>query len=178
MGSRLGLLSEVVAGRLQGLPEGALRLADLDHLLVIERIFGPFGAAVNASRCLALATAPGLREESDRVEAAEEALDDTVAVDDPRVAQVAAARHAFEQALHAVIEDSGLADDEEAIVDSWDALCPGPADDDEAGRGPGAGHEAMSVADALGMMPYDFSPARLRCMELAEALAARESPAS
>ncbi|WP_233091967.1 hypothetical protein [Arthrobacter sp. MSA 4-2] len=102
-GSRMGLLSTIVTSRLESLPEGSLRQADLDSLLVMEQIFGPLGAAVNAARVIALATHPGLREESDRVDAAEEALDDTIAVDDPRVAQVAAERHAFELALHAVI---------------------------------------------------------------------------
>ena len=179
-GSRMGLLSDFVASRLEGLPEGSLRQADLDNLLVIERTFSPLGAAVNASRYIALATHPSLREESDRVDAAEEALDDTIAVDDPRVAQVAAERHAFEQALHAVIEDSGLAEDDDAIFDSWDALHPAAADEgeDEAGQCYVAGQETMSIVDAIGMMPYDYSPARLRCMELAEELAAHESSAS
>lgn len=36
----------------------------------------------------------------------------------------------------------------------------------------------MSAVEAVGKMPYDFSPARLRCMELAEELAAHESTAS
>lgn len=36
----------------------------------------------------------------------------------------------------------------------------------------------MSAVEAVGKMPYDFSPARLRCMELAEDLAAHESTAS
>ncbi len=80
-GSRMGLLSGVVTSRLKSLPEGSLRQADLDSLLVTERIFGPLGAAVQATRFIALATHPALREESDRVDAAEEALDDTVAVD-------------------------------------------------------------------------------------------------
>lgn len=177
---RMGLLSDFVTSRLKSLPEGSLRQADLDNLLVIERTFSPLGAAVNASRYIALATHPGLREESDRVDAAEEALDDTIAVDDPRVAQVAAERHAFEQALNAVIEDSGLAEDDDAIFDSWDALHPAPADEgqDEAGQDAGAGQDAMSVADAIEKMPYDYSPARLRCMELAEEIAAHEPPAS
>lgn len=35
----------------------------------------------------------------------------------------------------------------------------------------------MSALEAIGKMPYDFSPARLRCMELAEELDARDSPA-
>ncbi|MDQ0700236.1 MULTISPECIES: MerR family transcriptional regulator [Streptomyces] len=175
-GSRMGLLSDFVTGRLKSLPEGSLRQADLDTLLVTERIFGPLGAAVQAGRFVALATHPDLREESDRVDAAEEALDDTIAVDDPRVARVAAERHAFEEALHAVIEDSGLAADDDALFDSWDALHPAAADEgageDETGQGSGRGHELMSVLEAIGKMPYDFSPARLRCMELAEELRA------
>ncbi|MCL6287145.1 MerR family transcriptional regulator [Streptomyces sp. 43Y-GA-1] len=179
-GSRTGLLSDFVTDRLKGLPEGSLRRADLDSLLVTERIFGPLGAAVQASRFIALATHPDLREESDRVDAAEEALDDTVAVDDPRVAQVAAERHAFEETLHTVIEDSGLAEDDDALFDAWDALHPATADEDEpeAGRSSGGGQGSMSAFEAIGKMPYDFSPARLRCMELAAELAAHEPPPS
>ncbi|MCU1407383.1 MAG: putative transcriptional regulator, MerR family [Glaciihabitans sp.] len=175
-GSRMGLLSDFVSGRLENLPEGSLRQADLDNLLVIERILGPLGAAVNATRYIAMATHPGLREESDRVDAAEEALDDTVAVDDPRVAQVAAERHAFETAMHAVIEDSGLAQDDDALFDTWDALHPATAEGggDEAGEEPGRGHDSMSAVEAVGKMPYDWSPARLRCIELAEELAAKD----
>src|SRR5690606_3674840 len=111
-GSRMGLLSDIVTARLRDLPEGSLRPADLDGLLVTERIFGPLGAAVQATRFVALAAHPALREESDRVDAAEEALDDGVAVDDPRVARVAAERHAFENELQAVIEESGLDQDD------------------------------------------------------------------
>jgi DNA-binding transcriptional MerR regulator len=168
-GSRMGLLSDFVTSRLRSLPEGSLRQADLDNMLVIERIFGPLGAAVNATRYIALATHPELREQSDRVDAAEEALDDTVAVDDPRVAQVAAERHAFEKALEAVIEDSGLAQEDDALFDAWDALHPPAPDEDEAGprREPGS----MSAFEATGKMPYDFSPARLRCIQLAGELA-------
>ncbi|GHC56324.1 MerR family transcriptional regulator [Streptomyces flavofungini] len=179
-GSRMGLLSDFVTSRLKSLPEGSLRQADLDSLLVTERIFGPLGAAVQASRFIALATHPDLREDSDRVAAAEEALDDTIAVDDPRVARVAAERHSFEKALQAVIEDSGLAESDDALFDSWDALHPATADEgeDEIGRSSGRGQDSMSAFEAVGKMPYDFSPARLRCMELAEELAAHESPAS
>ncbi|GAB7190982.1 MerR family transcriptional regulator [Kineococcus sp. NUM-3379] len=175
-GSRTGLLSDFVSSRLVGLPEGSLRQADLDTLLITERILGPLGAAVQATRFIALATHPGLREEADRVEAAEAALDDTVAVDDPRVVQVAAERHAFERTLHATIEESGLAQADDALFDSWEALHPAAAggDEDEAGRRSGRGRESMSAVEAVGKMPYDFSPARLRCMELAEELAARE----
>ncbi|MCR8573180.1 MerR family transcriptional regulator [Streptomyces sp. Isolate_219] len=179
-GSRMGLLSDFVTSRLKSLPEGSLRQADLDSLLVTERIFGPLGAAVQATRFIALATHPDLREDSDRVDAAEEALNDTIAVDDPRVAQVAAERHAFEKALQAVIKDSGLAESDDALFDSWDALHPITADEgeDEAGRSSGRGQDSMSAFEATGKMPYAFSPARLRCMELAEELAAHESPAS
>ncbi|MEU1080810.1 MerR family transcriptional regulator [Streptomyces sp. NPDC005908] len=177
-GSRMGLLSGVVTSRLRSLPEGSLRQADLDSLLVTERIFGPLGAAVQATRFIALATHPALREESDRVDAAEEALGDTVAVDDPRVARVAAERHAFEMALHAAIEDSGLAESDDALLDSWDLSHPATADEGEAGQSSGREQGTMSAFEAIGKMPYDFSPARLRCMELAAELAAHQSTAS
>jgi len=174
-GSRMGLLSDFVSSRLENLPEGSLRQADLDNLLVVERTFGPLGAAVNASRYIALATHPGLREESDRLEAAEEALDDTVSVDDPRVAQVAAERHAFERALHSILEESGLNDCDDALFDAWDALHPETAE----GEGTTTGAQEYSgLVEAIATMPYDWSPARLRCMELAEELAARDLPAS
>ncbi|WP_098894893.1 MerR family transcriptional regulator [Streptomyces sp. t99] len=168
-GSRMGLLSDFVTDRLTSLPEGSLRQADLDTLLVTERIFGPLGAAVQATRFVALATHPALREESDRLDDAEEALDDSVAVDDPRVGQVAAERHAFEADLHAVIEESGLDEDEDALFDAWDAAHPETGDDEETGSGSSSGR-VMSVLEAIGKMPYDFSPARLRCMELADEL--------
>ena len=171
-GSRMGLLSAFVTERLTSLPEGSLRQADLDTLLVTERMLGPLVAAFQATRFIALATHPALREDSDRVDDAEEALDDSVAVDDPRVARVAAERHAFENALNAVIEESGLDEDDDALLDAWDAT-------DEADPGSG-GREAdsMSVVDAIGKMPYDFSPARLRCMELALELSAQDPPAT
>ncbi|MEU9604721.1 MerR family transcriptional regulator [Streptomyces sp. NPDC048057] len=176
-GSRMGLLSDVVAERLKDLPEGSLRQADLDVLLVTERIFGPLGAAVQATRFVALARHPPLREDSDRIDAAEEALDDGVAVDDPRVALLAAERYAFESALHAVIEESGLDKDDDALFDAWDAVHP--ADDGEAEAGSG-GREpgSMSAFEAIGKMPYAFSPARLRCMELAEELSAKDPDGS
>lgn len=169
-GSRMGLLSDFVTERLKSLPEGSLRQDDLDTLLVTERIFGPLGAAVQATRFIALATRPALRADSDRMDAAEEALDDGVAVDDPRVAQVAAERHAFENALHAVIEESGLDEADEALFDAWDILHP-PTDDGDGGRREAG---SMSAFEAIGKMPYDFSPARLRCTELAQELSARD----
>ncbi|MFC8564870.1 MerR family transcriptional regulator [Streptomyces sp. NPDC057245] len=168
-GSRMGLLSDFVTERLKGLPEGSLRQADLDSLLVMERIYGPLGAAVHATRFIALATHPALREESDRIDDAEEALDDSVAVDDPRVARVAAERHAFESALQAVIEESGLEEADDALFDTWEALHPAAGEDEV---------RSMSAFEATSKMPYDFSPARLRCMELVVELSAQDSPAT
>lgn len=162
-GSRLGLLSDVVSDRLSDLPEESLRQDDLDTLLVTERIFGAMGASVQASRFIALATHPELRQDSDRVDAAEDALDDTVAVDDPRVAEVAVERHTFETALRAVIESSGLAQADDARFDAWDELHPASADD---GADAGSACGSTSLAEAVRMMPYDISPARMRCMEL------------
>ncbi|MFE1798139.1 MerR family transcriptional regulator [Streptomyces sp. NPDC059517] len=178
-GSRMGLLSDFVTERLRRLPEGSLRQADLDTLLVTERIFGPLGAAVQATRFIVLATHPALRADSDRVDDAEEALDDSVAVDDPRVAQVAVERNAFESALEAVIEESGLGKDDDDLFDAWDILHPATDDDgaDEACLSSGRREAgSMSAFEATGKMPYDFSPARLRCMELAEELSAQDSP--
>jgi DNA-binding transcriptional MerR regulator len=167
-GSRMGLLSDLVSERLATAPDGSLRQDDLDTLLVTERIFGPLGAAVQAGRFIALARHPELRAESDRVDAAEKALDDSVAVDDPRVAQVAAERNAFEQSLLATIEASGQNDEDAAMFDAWDAAHPEPTEGGGEARGtsdrePGS----MSVLEAMGKMPYDFSTARVRCMELA-----------
>jgi DNA-binding transcriptional MerR regulator len=174
-GSRMGLLSDFVTERLKGVPDGSLRPADLDTLLVTERIFGPLGAAVQAGRFIALATHPTLREDEDRIDAAEEALDDSVAVGDPRVAQVAAERHAFESALQAVMEKSGQDEDDDALFDAWDTLHPA-TDAGEADLG--TGRRPMSVLEAVAKMPYDFSPARLRCMELAVELSVQDSPAT
>ena len=172
LGSRLGLLDDLVSNRLEGAPEGSLRQDDLDTLLVTERIFGPLGAAVQASRFSALAADPALRAESDRVDAAEEALDDTVAVDDPRVAHVAAERHTFEAALMRVIEESGQPAEDDALFDAWDELHP-PEDANAAPEPtPAGGSRVMSAAETIRKMPYDLSPARLRCMELAVQLGA------
>ena len=177
LGGRLGLLDDLVSGRLEAAPEGSLRQDDLDSLLVMERMFGPLGAVMQAGRFLTLALHPGLRAEADRVDAAEEALDDTVAVDDPRVAEVAAERHAFETALMRVIEESGQLEEDDAIVDAWDELHP-PEDADAApGPNPARGSRVRSAAEIMRSMPYDFSPARLRCMELAVQLGATAAPA-
>lgn len=160
-GSRMGLLDDFVSSRLEDLPEGSLREADLDTLLVMERIFGPLGAAVNASRYIALATHPELRRQSDSVDAAEEALDDTVSVDDPRVAEVARERHALESALQAVLDGPGMAEIDDAIFDSWDALHP----EDAAGAD---GTRPGRPEAAARLVPLDWSPARVRCRELAD----------
>jgi DNA-binding transcriptional MerR regulator len=173
LGSRLGLLDDFVSDRLEAVPEGSLRQDDLDTLLVTERIFGPLGAAVQAGRFLALALHPALRAKSERLDAAEEALDDKVAVDDPRVAELAAGRHAFETELMRIIEESGQLEQDDALFDAWDELHP-PEDADPA-PDPVEGSRARSAAQIIRSMPYDFSPARLRCMELAVQLGAAAS---
>ncbi|GIE78509.1 transcriptional regulator [Actinoplanes philippinensis] len=165
VGSPLGLLSELVTDRLSHLPPGALRPSDLNALLVTERIFGPLGAAIQAGTFIVLATHPGLRAEEDRLETAEAALDDGVDPADPRVEELAVQRCAHLMAVKQAIEAAGLDADEEKIFEIYDAGLTG-----EEGK-------VMSAATAVTKMPYDFSPARMRCVELAgrlfgEALAA------
>jgi len=172
LGSRQGLLDDLVSGRLAAAPEGSLRQEDLDTLLVTERVFGPLGAVMQAGRFLALALDPELRAEADRVDAAEEALDDTVAVDDPRVAQVAAERASFETELMRVIKESGQLEEDDAIFDAWDELHPPEVADAAPDPAPADVSRARSAADIIWSMPYDFSPARVRCMELAVQLGA------
>ena len=155
VGSPLGLLSDLVSDRLSHLPPGALRPSDLDALLVTERIFGPLGAAIQAGTFIVLATHPDLRAEEDRLEAAEAALDDGVEPDDPRVDELAVQRCAHQMALNRAIEAAGLDAAEEKIFEIYDADLTG-----KEGTG-------MSVATAITKMPYDFSPARMRCVELA-----------
>ncbi|WP_327714201.1 MerR family transcriptional regulator [Streptomyces sp. NBC_00490] len=155
VGSPLGLLSELVTDRLSHLPPGALRPCDLDALLVTERIFGPLGAAIQAGTFIVLATHPDLRAEEDRLEAAEAALDDGVDPDDPRVEELAVQRCAHQMALNQAIEAAGLDAAEEKIFEIYDADLKG-----EEGT-------EMSAAVAITKMPYDFSPARRRCVELA-----------
>lgn len=170
-GHKAGLLSDVVADRLDRLPEGSVREAELDSLLVMERMFGPLGAAAQSTRFIALATHADLREESDRVDALEEALDDTVAVDDPRVPEAAAARHAFDQRLHAIILESGLQADDDALFDEWNASHP--ETDDGAARGAAKHTKSGRALAAMRALADDYSPARLRCFELTHELAAR-----
>ena len=162
LATRMGALSELVASRFTTLPEGTLRSTDLDTLLVMQRIFGPLGAAIHATRYIALATHPDLRAQSDRVDAAEAALDDTVSADDPRVADAAAQRYAFEQALEAVIDESGIEQGDEELFEPWGELPAGVDDQDD---------NSIGVFEAVAMMPYDFSPARLRSVQLTEQLA-------
>ncbi|MEU5975875.1 MerR family transcriptional regulator [Streptomyces sp. NPDC047315] len=154
VGSPLGLLSPLVSSRLLDLPPGALRSTDLDALLVTERIFGPLGAAAQATRFITLATHPELRAEEDRLTEAETALDDTVSPDDPRIEDLAAQRCAHETALTAAADESGVDESLDALLDQEDE----PTDEEE-------GESRMSAMDAIGKMPYDFSPARLRYEE-------------
>ncbi|WHT16606.1 MerR family transcriptional regulator [Crossiella sp. CA-258035] len=154
VGNPLGLLSDLVTDRLSHLPPGALRPADLDALLVTERIFGPLAAAIQASAFIVLATHPGLRAEEDRLDAAEAALDDGVEPDDPRVEALAIQRYHHHKALGRAIEAAGLDTAEEELFEIHGDL------DEQHDR-------RMSAFEAITKMPYDFSPARLRCIERA-----------
>ncbi|MGC9479364.1 MerR family transcriptional regulator [Streptomyces mutabilis] len=154
VGSPLGLLSPLVSGRLRALPPGFLRPADLDTLLVTERVFGSLGAAVQANRFIVLATHPELRAEEERLAEAEAALDDTMSPDDPRIENLAARRCAHETALGATIDRSGLDEALDVLLDQEDEH----ADAEE-------GEARMSPMEAIGKMPYDFSPARVRYEE-------------
>lgn len=165
VGSPLGLLSELVTDRLGHLPPGVLRPSDLDTLLVTERVFGPLGAAVQASVFIVLATHTDLRAEDDRLDAAEAALDDGVDPHDPRVEELAAQRYAHHKALEKAIEAAGLDTDEEKLFKTYDA--------DPKGEEPAR----MSACEAVTKMPYDFSPARIRCMELAAELLGQDHSA-
>jgi DNA-binding transcriptional MerR regulator len=155
-GNPLGLLSPLVTGRLRHVPPEALRPSDLDTLLVTERVFGPLGAAVQADRFIVLATQPDLRAEDDRLAEAEAALDDSVSPDDPRVDTLAIQRCAHETALLSAIEDAGLEEAHDDLFEQYDET----ADEDES-------ETTMSASEAIGKMPYDFSPARIRYEERA-----------
>ncbi|MFK0238517.1 MerR family transcriptional regulator [Streptomyces vinaceus] len=160
VGSPLGLLSPLVTDRLSHLPPDALRPSDLDALLVTERIFGPLGAAVQASVFIAMATHPDLRAEADRLDAADAALDDTVDPHDPQVEELAAQHFAHHRALLQATEADGLDAEEERLFESFDAAAGGEED------------AQMSVFEAVTKMPYGFSAARTRCMELTARLLA------
>ncbi|MGW2203202.1 MerR family transcriptional regulator [Streptomyces sp. NPDC001774] len=154
VGGPLGLLSPLVTDRLSHLPSGALRPSDLNALLVTERIFGPLGAAIQASVFITLATHPGLRAEADRLEAADAALDDTVDPNDPQVEKLAAQHCAHHRALLQAIEADGLDLAEEKLFEIYDAEASGEED------------AQISAFEAVAKMPYGFSAARTRCMEL------------
>ncbi|MDA5146285.1 MerR family transcriptional regulator [Streptomyces sp. AD681] len=166
-GDPLGLLSPLVTGRVRHLPPNSLRRSDLDTLLVTERIFGPLGAALQADRFIVLAAHPELRAEDDRLTEAETALDDCVDPGDPRVEEIAEQWCAHELAVESAIEEAGLDD----TLDELAVHQPDQATDPEDGE------PVMSAIQAIGKMPYDFSPARLRCMERAAELlnAARQT---
>ncbi|MEV0329107.1 MerR family transcriptional regulator [Micromonospora echinospora] len=153
VGSPLGLLSELVTDRLGHLPPGTLRPADLDALLVTERVFGPLGAAIQASVFIVLATHPDLRAEQDRLDAAEAALDDRVEPEDPRVEELAVQRCAHQMALERAVEAAGLDAAEEKLFEIYDADLTEEKD------------TQMSAFESATKMPYDLSPARKRCME-------------
>jgi hypothetical protein len=76
--------------------------------------------------------------------------------------------------------DAGIALDDDALFDAWDTLpLPPPMTArtrPDLSSGSGRLTDSMSVLEAAGKMPYDFSPARLRCRELAEDLSAQEPP--
>ncbi|WP_435253321.1 MerR family transcriptional regulator [Streptomyces tendae] len=166
-GDPLGLLSPLVTGRVRHLPPNSLRRSDLDTLLVTERIFGPLGAALQADRFIVLATHPELRAEDDRLTEAETALDDSVDPDDPRVEEIAEQWCAHELAVESAIEKAGLDDTLVELAVHQPDRTTDPED----------GEPVMSAIQAIGKMPYDFSPARLRCMERAAELlnAARQT---
>jgi DNA-binding transcriptional MerR regulator len=165
VGSPLGLLSELVTDRLGHLPPGALRPDDLDALLVTERIFGPLGAAIQASVFIVLATHPDLRAEQDRLDAAEAALDDRVEPEDPRVEELAVQRCAHHLALDRAVEAAGMVAAEEKLFEIYDA---GPAEENGT---------RMSAFAAVTKMPYDWSPARKRCVERTAQLLATDGKA-
>jgi DNA-binding transcriptional MerR regulator len=166
VGSPLGLLSELVTDRLSQLPPSVLRPSDVETLLVTERIFGPLGAAIQASVFIVLATHPDLRAEQDRLDAAEAALDDGVEPDDPRVEELAVLRCAQQVALDQAIEAAGLDRAEEKLFEIYDADLKGEED------------RQMSAFEAATKMPYGFSPARMRCMELTAQLLAEAHSAN
>ena len=76
------------------------------------------------------------------------------------------------------IDDSGLAQDDDALFDAWEALHPADGGAGEASPDSDTGQKTMSATEAVGKMPYDWSPARVRCMELSVELFANDPPAS
>ncbi|WP_405785722.1 hypothetical protein [Streptomyces sp. NBC_01367] len=103
---------------------------------------------------ITLATHPGLRAEADGLDAVDAALDDTVDAHDPQVEELAAQHCAHHKALLQAIEATGLDVAEEKLFEIYDSEANG---EDDA---------QMSAFEAVTRMPYGFSPARTRCMEL------------
>ncbi|GGT02505.1 hypothetical protein GCM10010286_29570 [Streptomyces toxytricini] len=81
-------------------------------------------------------------------------MDDTVSPDDPRIDHLAARRCAHETALGVAIDGSGLDEALDGLLDQGD---------EHAGEQEGGGR--MSPMQAIGRMPYDFAPARIRYEE-------------
>ena len=74
-------------------------------------------------------------------------------------------------------EESGQLEEDDAIFDAWDELHP-PEDAHPAPDAhPARSSEARSAAEIIRSVPYDFSPARNRSMELAVQLGAAAAPA-
>ncbi len=76
-----------------------------------------------------------------------------------------------------VIEESGRNAEDEAIIAAWDESHPDgnvEASDSQAPEGV----RARNAAEVIRSMPYDFSPARLRCMEMVVRLGTAEATSS
>ncbi len=99
---------------------------------------------------ITLATHPGLRVEADRLDAADAALDPH----GPKGEELAAQHCAHHKALIQAIEAAGLDAAEEQLFEIYDAETGGEED------------TRMSAYEAVTKMPYGFSAARTRCMEL------------
>ncbi|KNC20493.1 hypothetical protein AC792_00340, partial [Arthrobacter sp. RIT-PI-e] len=88
-----------------------------------------------------------------------------------------AERHAFETALMHIIEGSGQLEQDDALLDAWDQAHPPKHTDEAPAPKPAEISRIKSAAEVIRSMPYDLSPARLRCMELAAQLDAPKNPA-
>ncbi|WP_254281180.1 hypothetical protein [Frigoribacterium sp. VKM Ac-2836] len=75
-----------------------------------------------------------------------------------------------------IIEESGQPEEDDALFDAWDERHPHQDADSTSGPDPATGTRVRSAAETIRSMPYDFSPARLRCMELALQLGAGAAP--
>ena len=75
-----------------------------------------------------------------------------------------------------VIEESAQPEEDNALFDAWDELHPTEHADGASDSTPAGDSRVTSAAETIRKMPYDFSPARLRCMELAVQLGAAAAP--